>query len=231
MTLPSSGPISLSQIKAEFLLGDSLSDYCGVRWFKDDNSRGFFDNSLVGNRPPLDFSEFYGKRKTIPVVPTGNVSYGNGSYFTVPFYNKLYITLKGGDGGQGGAVGYYSGGYKDGELTAGSSGGGGGTSQFGSTTLGSPAVLWASASGGGGGGGGGNSGAAGSTVTLVIDAENTSNAPLKNATIYVGVGGGGGGGGGGAIWVSSDGKWAYNYAGTASSGSAGSGGYLTVRVE
>lgn len=222
MTIKTSGTLSMSDINTEFALGNNLGSYRGIKWYKDDNSRGYFDNNASGNGPPTDFSEFYGTRKTIPVTPTGDVSYGNGSYFTVPFYNKLTIKLQGGTGGQGGAVGYYSQGYRNGELTAGSGGGSGGTSSFG---------TWLSGGGGSGGGGGGNSGAAGTYATLVIDAETTSGAPLKDTQIYITVGGGGGGGGGGAIWASTDGKWAYALAGYAAAGSAGSAGYVTVKVE
>lgn len=222
MTLPTSGTLSMSAINSEFALGNNLGAYRGVRWYKDNNSRGFFDNSATGNFPPLDMSEFYGTRKTIPVTPTGDVSYGNGSYFTVPFYNRLIIKLQGGTGGQGGAVGYYSGGYSNGVLTAGGGGGNGGTSSFG---------TWLSGGGGAGGGGGGNSGAAGTYATLIIDAETTAGAPLKDTQIYITVGSGGGGGGGGPIYVSTDGKYGYSLAGYAASGSAGSSGYVTVKVE
>ncbi len=222
MTLPTSGTLSMSAINSEFALGNNLGAYRGVRWYKDNNSRGFFDNSATGNFPPLDMSEFYGTRKTIPVTPTGDVSYGNGSYFTVPFYNRLIITLQGGTGGQGGAVGYYSQGYHNGTLTAGNGGTGGGTSSFG---------TWLSGGGGAGGGGGGNSGAAGTYATLIIDAETTAGAPLKDTQIYIAVGGGGGGGSGGPIYSSNDGKWSYSLAGYAASGSAGSSGYVTVKVE
>lgn len=222
MTLPTSGTLSLNDIHTEFNLGRNLGAYRGVRWYKDNNSRGFFDNSSTGNFPPLDMSEFYGTRKTIPVVPTGDVSYGNGSYFTVPFYNTLTIKLQGGTGGQGGAVGYYSGGYSNGVLTAGGNGSAGGTSSFG---------TWLSGGGGAGGGGGGNSGAAGTYATLIINAETTPGAPLKDTQIYIAVGSGGGGGGGGPIYVSTDGKFSYALAGYAAGGSAGSAGYVTVKVE
>lgn len=222
MTLPTSGTLSLSAINAEFALGNNLGAYRGIRWYKDDNSRGYFDNNASGNGPPIDISEFYGTRKTIPVVPTGDVSYGNGSYFVVPFYNRLIINLQGGGGGQGGAVGYYSQGYYNGVLTPGGSGGSGGTTSFG---------TWVSAGGGAGGGGGGNSGAAGGTASLIIDAATTPGAPLKGVQIYITVGSGGGGGGGGPIYSSTDGKYGYALAGYAASGSAGSAGYVTVKVE
>ena len=222
MTIKTSGTLSMSDINTEFALGNNIGAYRGVRWYKDNNTRGFFDNNSTGNGPPTDFSEFYGTRKTIPVVPTGDVYYYSAAYFTVPFYNKLTIYVRGGTGGQGGAVGYYSQGYFNGTLTPGGGGGNGGSSSFGS---------WVSASGGAGGGGGGNSGAAGGSASIIIDAETTSGAPLKGDVIYIAVGSGGGGGGGGPIYSSTDGKYGYALAGYAASGSAGSAGYVTVKVE
>ena len=104
MTLPSSGPISISQINAEFALGNSLSDYQGVTWYTDANATGVFATS------PLSMSDFYGKRKYPNVTPgsTTITATGSGS-FTVPAYNTLVIELWGGGGGSGSVVGTASG--------------------------------------------------------------------------------------------------------------------------
>jgi hypothetical protein len=210
MTLPTSGTLSLDAINTEFNLGRNLGAYRGVRWYKDDNSRGFFDNNSSGNGPPTDFSEFYGTRKTIPVTPTGDVSYGNGSYFTVPFYNRLIIKLQGGSGGSGGGAGN----TWPSTYTAGNPGGTGGSSQFGS---------WVTAAGGGGGagdsGGGAQAGAPGQYIEYTINADTTPNAPLKNTQIQIFVGSGGSAGTGGGNWPQGG------------SGSSGSSGYVTVKVE
>jgi len=222
MTIKTSGTLSMQEINAEFGLGTNLYAYRGVKWYRDDNSRGYFDQAM-GNNPPIDMLEFYGKRKTIPVVASGPTAQTNGSFFTVPFYNKITITIRGGAGGQSGAFGFYQGGFSNGQLTGSSNGGTGGSSSFG---------VYGSAAGGAGGSGNAVSGAAGSTTIVVFDAETNPNAPLKGIAILSTVGGAGGGGQGGPIYTSTDGKFNYTFAGYAASGSAGTTpGSITIKVE
>lgn len=196
MTLPTSGPISIGAINSEFGLGNSIGTYRGVRWFKDDNSRGYFDGAS-GNMAPTDMSEFYGTRPSIPVSPVSNQSQTNGSTYTVPFYNTITVVVTGGAGGQAGAWGIN--GCASNTPTPSGGGGTGGASSFGS---------YVSCSGGAGGGGNAGGGAAGQSKTIVFDAnantvkidgviQNGIYPPLKNTTITCTVGSGGSGGGGG----------------------------------
>lgn len=227
MTIKTSGALSMTEINAEFGLGNNLHAYRGVKWFKDDNSRGYFEGAS-GNNPPIDFYEFYGKRKTIPVTPTGNVNYSNGQWFTFPFYNKITVTMQGGSGGQAGQYGING---CTGNSPTGSGGGGtGGTSSFG---------VYGSAAGGGGGGGNQGGGSPGATTTLVFNAETDPNAPKAGIPVLITVGNGGGGGGGGpnAILIQTGtdfwGNPEYGCfpSGNAASGASGSPGYVTIRVE
>lgn len=61
-TLPISGPISISQINAEFNRGNNLGAYRGTTWFRDNGTTGTFSSGAIS------MSEFYGKRKTAPVT-------------------------------------------------------------------------------------------------------------------------------------------------------------------
>ena len=196
MTLPTSGPISIGAINSEFGRGNDLGTYRGVRWYKDDNSRGYFDGAS-GNFAPTDMSEFYGTRPSIPVSPVSNQSQANGSTYTVPFYNTITVVVTGGAGGQAGFYGVN--GCSGNTPTPSGGGGAGGTSSFGS---------YVSSSGGSGGGGSGGGGSAGQTKTIIFDANaNTVTIngviqsgvypPLKNTSIACTVGAGGAGGGGG----------------------------------
>jgi len=60
MTLQTSGPISMSDISAEFGFGNKLSDYWGVLWWTNSGSRGYFSTGTIS------LSDFYGKRATNP---------------------------------------------------------------------------------------------------------------------------------------------------------------------
>lgn len=208
MTIKTSGTLSMSDINAEFALGNNVGAYRGIKWYKDDNSRGYFDNNASGNGPPTDFSEFYGTRKTIPVTPS-DTTYTSNQYITIPFYNTITIKLQGGSGGSGGGAGN----TWPSTYTAGNPGGGGGASQFG---------TWVTAAGGAGGagdsGGGAQAGSPGQYVEYVISADTTSNAPLKNASILITIGGGGSAGTGGGNWPQGG------------SGSGGSPGYVRVII-
>ena len=208
MTLPTSGTLSLDAINTEFSLGRNLAAYRGVKWYKDDHSRGYFDNNSTGNGPPIDISEFYGTRKTITVTPSDTTYYSN-QFITIPFYNTITIKLQGGSGGSGGGAGN----TWPSTYTAGNPGGSGTASQFG---------TYVSAAGGGGGagdsGGGAQAGGAGQYVEYVINADTMTNAPLKNASILISIGQGGSAGTGGGNWPQGG------------SGSAGSAGYVRVII-
>lgn len=202
MTLPTSGTLSLDAINTEFNLGRNLAAYRGVKWYKDDNSRGYFDNSATGNFPPIDFAEFYGKRKTITVTPQ-TLYPSTGSFLINFFYNTMTITVVGGRSGSRGSDGFNG---CNNTVTGGGAGGPGGTTSFGG---------WVSA---------GSDGSA----TYVINADTTPNAPLIGSSISVNIGGGGAGGAGGANAVLISG-WCYP-AGNAASGSTGAAGSVTVVV-
>ncbi len=227
MTLPTSGTLSMSAINSEFALGNNLGAYRGVRWYKDDNSRGFFDNSSTGNFPPIDFAEFYGTRSSIPVSPSGPTAQSNGSYFTFPFYNKITVVITGGQAGSIGPNGYNGEGNYP---TPGSNGNSGNPSYFGSD---------------GASGGSPNSGT-GSVRTIIFDANNnttsnngsvTSGCPLKGASLQSVIGSGGTGGRGGYNRLYRDYPHPYDYLDgwynedNGSYGSTGSSGSVTITVE
>lgn len=217
MAVPASGPISINDLKTAFpaINSNNLAAYRGTKWYRSNNSRGFFGN------PTISMSESYDTRPTSPVV-AGSATYYGSTNFTIPLFNTLSITCKGGDGGQAGSYGvYYNGGPYNGTPTPSSGGGAGGTSYFGG---------YLSAGGGGGGGGNGGGGSAGATTStaLYITDSNQSNVSIQGTTITIGVGGGGGGGGGGALlywntWISQ-----YQNVGAAGSGASGAGGYVSV---
>lgn len=225
MTIQTSGPISMSDINAEFGLGNDLASYRGVKWFRDDNTRGFFDGA-GGNNAPTDFSEFYGKRKTIPVTPVSGQGLGNGTY-TVPFYNVMTVYVTGGQGGQSGAWGLD--GCNGNAATASGRGGTGGTSSFGG---------YLSSAGGAGGFGNGVRGAGGATNSIVFNAEaNTVHIngvlqgyapPTRGTGIGCTIGGGGGGGSGGPNFVLT--QFGCSGFGFAGSGAAGAAGSITLYV-
>lgn len=74
MTLPSSGPLSLNQINAEFNLGRNLDAYRGVTWYTDAGASGTFTSSNLG------FNQFYDKRPDAPWrYGTGSGLYSPGS--------------------------------------------------------------------------------------------------------------------------------------------------------
>lgn len=144
MPLPNSGPISIQQINAEFGLGNNLGAYRGVRWFKSDNSRGFFPS---GANAFMSMSLFRGTRPTSPVV-AGSQTYNPGTTsITLPaLFNTLTVEVYAGGGGGGG--GGYLKAYT--EVYGGASGGSGGNTTFGN----SGDVYFLSCTGGSGGGGG-----------------------------------------------------------------------------
>lgn len=126
MTLPSSGnnpPISLSDLNTEFGRGYSLSGYQNTRWFKDDNSRGYF---AAGS---ITLSDFYATRVSSPVV-SGSVTLDratyNGKNYAFPMFNNLTVTAYSGKGGTAG---------KDGNCATATVGGTGGASSFSTSAV------------------------------------------------------------------------------------------------
>jgi hypothetical protein len=107
MTLPSSGPLSIGQINAEFGRGNNLNAYRGSTYYIPG-----IPGSFTFPSGSISIFNFYGTSATNPVIP-GNVTYNSpGNYnFIVPIYNTLIIQVWGGGGG--GAY-YSSGGYANG---------------------------------------------------------------------------------------------------------------------
>jgi hypothetical protein len=229
MTLPTSGSLSLAQIKAEFSAINSniLSAYRGARWYKDDNTRGYFPSGA--STTAISMSLFYGTRSSITVTPSGPTSISSGSY-TVPFYNKITFVIKGGDGGQKGPNGWNG----EGNYPTPGSDGGGGNSSY----------LYGYVTAGGGGGNGGT----GSTATVVFDADaqtvtingsvqSSITPPTRNSIITYGIGSGGSGGRGGYNRVYRDFPYPYDYLDgwynedNGNYGANGASGYVTVKVE
>jgi hypothetical protein len=196
MTTPSSGPISISQINAEFGLGNNLGAYKGIKYYTPTNRRGYFAS---GSNAYLNASDFYNIRSTSPVTPSSTpwVRSSNGTYtFTVPMFNILTVTVVGARGGQAGSNGYYFNGDDSGKVANyGTSGGPGGKSSFG---------IYASASGGPGGVTSGAGGTFGDSKTIVLNVDNNSeyfNLYNTNISAVVGNGGGHGTGGLNKLWV------------------------------
>lgn len=212
MAVPASGPISISDLKAAFpaINSNSLADYRGTKWYRSNNSRGFFGN------PTISMSESYDTRPTNPVTPGSATFYSSTSY-VIPLFNTLSITCKGGNGGGAGVYGVD--GCNGSTPTSSGSGGAGGTSYFSN---------YLSAGGGAGGTGNGGGGSAGATTstTLYITDGNQSLVPIQGTTITVGVGGGGGGGSGG------ENKFLYGpyclNGNPQPNGTAGASGYVSI---
>jgi len=221
MAVPASGPISITDLKAAFpgVNSNSLSAYRGVKWYKSNNYRGFFGN------PTISMSESFDTRPNSPVVPGSFTIYGSQGW-TIPLFNKLSVTIKGGNGGQAGQYGFY---VKDGSVTGrtvSGNGGGGGASYFGG---------YLGASGGGGGSGDLAGGGAGQTVSLYWDADaNEGYLAYQGVGLTLTVGGGGGGGSGGQNYsyryfpYPYQGLNGYYADGNAASGAGGGGGYVSV---
>ena len=217
--VPSSGAISIAQIKAAFpnINSNSLGDYRGVKWFRSDNSRGYFPS---GGNAYVSMSAFYGTSGVSPAVP-GGFTIGASQSWTIPMFNRLTITLKGGDGGKSGDYGID--GCNNNATTLSLAGGSGNPSIFSKTS----GPTYTSASGGTGGSGNGVFGSPGSTTTYVWDADTDSSVlshQYENVTLTVGTGGSGGTGG---INRYKSGTNCY-FLPNSSSGSAGANGYITV---
>lgn len=182
MTLPTSGTLSLDAINTEFNLGRNLAAYRGIKWYKDDNSRGYFDNSATGNFPPIDFAEFYGTRKTITVTPQ-TINPASTGYRTIDFYNTMTFYLTTGTTGANSGLGSNWLGLGPGWQNAGPNYG---------QPPGSSSIIWSSNNLGSGT-------TDNATATLVFDAENNVvklngsvvsgvKPPLRGSQIYVQVG-------------------------------------------
>jgi hypothetical protein len=128
----------MSDLSAAFSLPNNLAAYYGARWFRENNSRGYFVSS-----GSISFSSFAGTRNTSPVSP-GAAVYGASQNIPIPMFNNLTVTVKGGNGGTNGVPGNCNGGggggaggdsYLSGYVGAGGGGGGGGTGATASTSL------------------------------------------------------------------------------------------------
>lgn len=189
VTCPTSGPISIANVKAAFPTTNSnnLNDYRGKQWFKDNNDRGYFP----GNNSAISLSDFYGKRENSPVTPGGPVTITSGTSYTLPsMFNTLTVAVYAGGGGGGG------GGYVKsyGEVYSGAAGGGGGNTTFG--TSGASYYLGAT---GGGGGGGGSSVVTNYYGAVVADGTGAIGSPNLS-------GGGSGGGAGSGLGAYTNGR-------------------------
>lgn len=206
MTLPSSGPLSLQAINAEFSLGTNLQSYQGVTWYTNSAGTGTFSSGA------LSMNAFYGKRKTSPVTPgSQTISATGNTNFTVPTYSSMTITIYGAAGGGGGASGNTSSGGPGSDGTV-SKFGSYGTGDYGRGGL-SNGTSGANGTGynagdpndpaGGAGGGnngaptannGGPGGGGGTTTITLTNPINGGNGPSIGATVVVTVGTGGAGG-------------------------------------
>ena len=139
MTTVPNSPISISDLNSAFGLGNTLSSYYGARWFKENNSRGYFVGSGA-----ISLSSFAGTRNTSPASSGARIYYGSTYVDPLPIFNNLTVTVKGGNGGTNGNGGNCAGGgaggaggdsYLSGYVGAGGGGGGGGTGATNSTSL------------------------------------------------------------------------------------------------
>lgn len=225
MTLPASGTIYLSQIKAEF----GGPDYALSRYYR---GGGYVttNNTNVPTSGQISFAQFYGAAKVVP----GSLSYGPGTYYiAIPAFTWITFDVRAGGGGGGasdlypnpanpggaGGTSYVSGGGAS--VSAGGGAGGQPTSQITGVNYpgGAPRAATGYGNYGAGGGTGGvggsfgdlhgqDGGYGGRQVTSYSTGQLTVGATL---TIAVGGGGAGGSGsnmipgnagGGGAIYIS-----------------------------
>jgi len=122
VTLPSGGnnpPISINDLNTEFGRGFNLNAYRNTRWYKEDNSRGFFSAGVI------DLDDFYGTRVNSPVVAgsaTLTRAAWNNVKYSIPMFNNLSVTTYSGTGGTAGQAG---------DCNGGGAGGTGGSTSFG----------------------------------------------------------------------------------------------------
>lgn len=206
MTLPAGGnlpPISLADINGEFGYGTNLNAYRGKLFGRDDNTAAIFSAGVI------NVSDFYATKKVI----AGGPIYTGTTTIIIPPYKTITFYVLGGNGGQQGAAGIYSGGPANGQATAPSNGAAGGTSNF--------AGIISSA------GGAANGGTATAQTVTLTNPLLGGTGPTSGSSVAVTVGGGGAGGGGGPIfgWVVQSGNFGtYVLTGYAASGANGSNG-------
>lgn len=228
MTLPAGSnnpPISLSDINGEFGLGNNLNAYRGARWYKDNNSRGFFPAGAISA------SDFYSTRINSPVVSgsaTLDRANWDGRNYTLPMFNNLNVTAYSGQGGKAGTSG---------NCQAGGSGGSGGSSAFGSYAV--------TGTGAGGAPSAGNGSVATASASWTItDGNQASILALYGTSVAITAGAGGGAGATGYnvrsefICISyvyyygvpscNGGYTAYYCDSAAGGGSAGANGYISL---
>ena len=219
--IPSSGPVSIAALHAEFGKGYNLNAYKGIlRYRVSDNYREYTPS---GSNAYVSMGDFHGYQNSSPVVPQTQIALNAGSY-TLPMFNKLTITIYGGSGGGGGGAVYWAycntgapgdngGGGGTSSVTKSSTtyvsaGGGGGGSKYDSDPAPYSAPCYPDSvgirTGGGGGSGnqthGGQGGGNGGKNQLIWDiaASGWSGvSPHYNEAVTVTIGGGGGGGNGG----------------------------------
>lgn len=167
MTTVPTTTISMSDLSSAFSLPNNLAAYYGARWYKENNSRGYFVGSGA-----ISFSDFAGTRNTSPVSP-GAAVYGASQNIPIPMFNNLTVTVKGGNGGTAGTPGNCNGGGP----------GGAGVSSY--------LTEYVSANGGSANGG---TGATASTSLSITDANQSSILARYGTQPYGQVGGGGGAG-------------------------------------
>lgn len=141
--IPSTGPVSMDMLYAEFGLQKNLNAYKGLRMYNTaDNSRRDIG---TGPNAYVSMSDFRGYQATSPVV-AGSRAYLTTQTDTLPLFNVMTITVWGGGGGGGGGAVTNS-------VWNKAATGGGGNSGGSSSVIYSSTTL-ANAGGGGGGGGG-----------------------------------------------------------------------------
>lgn len=206
MTLPSGGnlpPISIGDINTEFAYGNNLNAYRGKMFGRDDNTAGRFSAGLI------KISDFYATKKVV----AGGPIYPGTTTIIIPPYKTITFYVLGGNGGQIGTAGTYSGGPASGQATAPGNGAAGGDSSF-------AGIITSS-------GGASNGGTATAQTVTLTNPLYGGTGPTSGSSVSVVVGGGGAGGSGGPIfgWVVQSGNnGVYVLSGYAASGANGSAG-------
>lgn len=180
--LPSSGsntPLSMSDINRAFnSRGNNLNAYRGSLFYRPNNSRGFFPAGVIR------FSDFYDTSGNSPVVPQSYTLPPGSFTRTLPMFNIVTFTVRGGDGGQAG---------QSGNSGSGGPGGAGGDSYINGN-----AGRYITGSGGSAGQPSLGFGGTGGTTTLTWNVDTDWNLSIhynENISIVVGNRGGGGSGG------------------------------------
>lgn len=234
------GSLSLKDdINDLYGLGNDLSDYRGVRWYKADATTGVFSD-------PMQISEFYSTGPESPVTP-GSQTFTSSGTFTVPdVYATLTVTIRGGAGGGAGGSGYDFLSNIDRLGNAGSPGGASSFGAYGSADFGRggqpKSVNGADGSGstgtpaGGAGGAipsfpsisatyaGGRGGHGGYAQIVLTNPAGGGTGPAFGSSVTVTVGSGGAGGAPGFNYY----PWLAPYFWYGTAGSAGAAGSVTI---